>query len=110
VDDVDHNLECSLLTETEQAKLKNKEWLIKLTSAMERSFINFHGPALDNFNRSEGVNQKLSEIIVKKHQCDLAIAKMFVKTRLSMRLRDHNMPIRNASLNCTNKSYSKYYS
>jgi len=77
---------------------------------MERSFINFHGPALDNFNRSEGVNQKLSEIIVKKHQCDLAIAKMFVKTRLSMRLRDHNMPIRNASLNCTNKSYSKYYS
>jgi hypothetical protein len=105
-----HNLEFSLLTETEQAKLKNKEWLIKLTSCMEKSFINFHGPALDNFNRTEGVNKKLSEIIVNKYKCDFSIANMFVKTRLSMRLRDHNMPIRNASLNCTNKSYSKYYS
>jgi hypothetical protein len=104
------NLERSMLTDLEKDVLKGKEWMIKLVAEMEKEFIEFHGPATSDFNRSDGVNKILSSNIQKKLNCDMQVAQCFVKTRLSMRIRDHNMPIRNASLNCTNKSYSKYYS
>lgn len=106
---VDFHLEKSMLTDKEKDALKNKEWMLELVANMEREFVSFHGPALSDFNRTEGIHKILSARIVKNLNCSVQVANIFVKTRLSMRMRDQNMPVSNATLNCTNKSYSKYY-
>jgi len=105
----DTGIKNSVLCQDEQDILLSKEWMVVLTDQMEKMFLQYHGPTVSDFNRVEQVNKILVDLIVKNLNCDLQLASTFVFTRLHMRLRDCNLPVRNASLNCSNKSYAKFY-
>lgn len=98
----------SMLPVEDYALLLDKSWLVFLVRKMEEKFLAFHGPQVKDFNRLERVNERLTNDILNAYKCDTNLTQFFVRQRLFMRLRDFNIPIRNASLNCSNKSYAKY--
>jgi hypothetical protein len=98
-----------MLTEDEKMCLRGNSELVTLCAKFETAFRNFHGPSVEDFERGEKINKRLCDILVSNFNCSPVLAMSFIKTRLQMRLRDFNLPIRNATLNCTNKSYLKFY-
>jgi hypothetical protein len=102
-------IEHSVLNIEERTFLKANSHLVQLTAKFEDCFKNFHGPGPEDFDRDEGVNKRLENILIAKFNCCKDVAHTFVRARLQMRLRDLNIHSRNATLNCKNKSYLKYF-
>lgn len=99
----------SSLSESQKNSLVGRSWLVQLTSKMDKLFVEHHGPLVSDFDKKDATNKRLAQKITRACSCPESIAELFTKTRLLMRLRDYNLPINNAAMNCSNQSYTKYY-
>lgn len=99
----------SSLSETQRNSLAGRSWLVQLTAKMEKLFVQHHGPLVSDFDKNDATNKRLALTITRACSCPESVAELFAKTRLLMRLRDYNLPINNAAMNCSNQSYTKYY-